>query len=718
MNITTQALCYLAAWDAGSTPSGGMIHEDMLRSCNLDYSWSSLERVDAFLDALRPALGMDYHTFLDAQENYNLLYFLAFYVGEIRARTARTAMRWATWNELLREHPDSQVFGKGFHSSVVQMNPGVFLPLASIVSRLFDEEQTKSVHFSAGIGMEKFPRPPADQRLAPVSPQSLVPNFSRALDQLPPLERALFLEKAWPSWMAQDPLDKLRQDVPVLMKKGRVVWGHVVQANTGLIEGKVEGAPLEVLYDPRGLIPHEALGDMARMLFNLKGKQTNDPGLQRYADHLQKEVSRLFDWRTPASFLPYPLHASTTYISRRWLPGGRLVNPLLPLVVSEHCRGSAVLTPSRLWPADYREAWMNAIGAPPSAPSPAAPAQPRAVVAAKRTVLPTASAIADREAEKRRSAKRSSFVVYALIALVVVWPLFHGVQYVASLMHTHRDLAEARKAFTTQIAYEMDSQAMQTPPKSVFRKVMYSAPAGSLGAYVSPDPADGTKHPAIIWLTGGDSNSVGDVWVRGPDDDEETASAYRDAGIVMMFPSLRGGNDNPGKREGFYGEVDDVLAAFDYLSKLPYVDPTRIYLGGHSTGGTLALLTAEVRNPFRAVFAFGPASDIRSYPAGVFPADFTRRDKKEAELRSPGTWLASIKGRVYVIEGAEQPGNVQAFDDMASRLQRLSPKGPPQGSLKMILVPTKTHYSVLAPENKQIAASILRDAATTSTFDL
>ena len=32
-----------------------------------------------------------------------------------------------------------------------------------------------------------------------------------------------------------------------------------------------------------------------------------------------------------------------------------------------------------------------------------------------------------------------------------------------------------------------------------------------------------------------------------------------------------------------------------FLAKQDYVDPKRIYLGGHSTGGTLALLTAETR---------------------------------------------------------------------------------------------------------------------------
>lgn len=717
MKITAQALCYLAAWDSGLTPSGGMIHEDRLRACSLGYSWDSLKRIDAFLDELRPELGIDYHTFLDTQENYNLLYFLAFYIGEVRARTARTPMRWATWDELLKELPSCDVFGKGFHSSAVQMSPGVFLPLASIVSRLFDEWQTKSVHFSARLGMEKFPTPPGSVSLPPVSPQTLVANYPQAFAQLPLMERTIYLEKGWPSWVAQDPLDRLREDMPRLMQKGRVVWGHIVQANRGLFEGKVEGAPLEVLYDPRGLFPQEALGNLAGMLYQLKGKQTDDPELKRYADHLQKETSRLFDWRTPASFVPYPLHASTTYINRHWLPGGRLVNPLIPLVVSEHYPGGVAMAPSHVWPAEYKERWMKTIVAAPPAHRPA-PGRPSAT--ATRTVLPTEMARAAKAAKQQKTARVVKPVVlmfFAVMALSGVWQLLHGFASITSSWHSHRDLAEARKPFTTQISYDMDSQAMPIPPEAVFRKVTYPAPSGSLGAYLSPDPADGGKHPAIIWLTGGDCNSVGNVWRRGADDDEETASAYREAGIVMMFPSLRGGNDNPGRHEGFYGEVDDVLAAFDYLSKQPYVDPTRIYLGGHSTGGTLALLTAEVKNPFRAVFAFGPVSDIRRYGRDLFPVNLNEYDSKEIELRSPGTWLASTKGRVYIIEGAEQPSNASSFEDMEKRLENMGSKGPPHGSLEMILVPMKNHYSVLAPENKQIAASILRDGPANAAFE-
>ena len=167
----------------------------------------------------------------------------------------------------------------------------------------------------------------------------------------------------------------------------------------------------------------------------------------------------------------------------------------------------------------------------------------------------------------------------------------------AKTEHTgHVERGEARVRDSPWSEQDREGPPDQPPPK-VFSLVRYKSPAGDLAAYLTPDRGDGAKHPAIVWITGGDCNSIGDVWKDAPRKNDQTASAYRKAGIVLMFPSLRGGNDNPGRREGFLGEVDDVLAAADYVAAQPYVDPRRIYLGGHSTGGTLAMLVAEVVGP-------------------------------------------------------------------------------------------------------------------------
>ena len=264
-------------------------------------------------------------------------------------------------------------------------------------------------------------------------------------------------------------------------------------------------------------------------------------------------------------------------------------------------------------------------------------------------------------------------------------------------------LADARKGFATKLAKQSRSgERVDEPPANVFRKIQYDAPVGKCAAYLSPDLLkDDAKRPAIIWITGGDCNTIGDVWKRAPSSDDQTASQYRDAGLVMMFPSLRGGNENPGVQENFYGEVDDVLAAFEHLAKVYYVDPTRIYLGGHSTGGSLVMLVAAMPNKFRAVFSFGPAEDISGYDSR-YRAAVNMSDAKEVELRSPGRWLHSITVPTFVFEG--DSGNVRSLQAM----QRASTNPKAQ----FFPVRGANHFSVLAPVNKLIAQKITADTGT------
>lgn len=170
-----------------------------------------------------------------------------------------------------------------------------------------------------------------------------------------------------------------------------------------------------------------------------------------------------------------------------------------------------------------------------------------------------------------------------------------------------QSLADARRGHDAGVVGRSQSDdAPATPPAGTFNLVRYPAPPGELAAYLTPAPKGTDKHAAIVWIGGGDSAAIGDMWSEQDPKNDQSASAFRKAGIVLMVVSLRGGNDNPGEREGLYGEVDDVKAAGDFLARLPYVDPARIYLGGHSTGGTLVLLTMATTTQFRAAFAFGP----------------------------------------------------------------------------------------------------------------
>jgi dienelactone hydrolase len=269
-------------------------------------------------------------------------------------------------------------------------------------------------------------------------------------------------------------------------------------------------------------------------------------------------------------------------------------------------------------------------------------------------------------------------------------------------------LADARRGFSTKLLRKnrIDEPAPDPPPQ-IFRAIKYPSPIGELAAYVSPSPGDAKRHPAVIWIFGGFSNSTGETaWEPGSADNDQSASAFRKAGIIMMYPSLRGGNDNPGFIEGFYGEVDDIVAAADYVKKLEYVDPKRVYLGGHSTGGTLALLVAESTNSFRAVFSFGPVADLRGYGSKNLPFDGS--DRRELELRAPGWWLQAIHNPTYVFEGTDPRSNIEELESL-SRTNR-------NPLIHFLPVKGANHFSLLAPITRSIAAKILRDEGPSSNI--
>jgi acetyl esterase/lipase len=262
-------------------------------------------------------------------------------------------------------------------------------------------------------------------------------------------------------------------------------------------------------------------------------------------------------------------------------------------------------------------------------------------------------------------------------------------------------LVEARRGFQTKlIRQESAHEPVPEPPDNLFRIVHYESPAGKMAAYLSPAPSGGQKGPAIIWITGGDCNTIDEgCWKDSPPSNDQTAGAFRKAGISMMFPSLRGGNDNPGVKEGFLGEVDDVLAAREYLARQEFVDPERIYLGGHSTGGTLVFLVAACSDRFRAVFSFGPVADVRGYGPQYVPFDTS--NLREAELRAPVLWVHSVRSPLFVFEGTEQPGNLDALHALAGASKNpLAHFYPVKGA---------SHFNILAPTNHVLASKILRD---------
>ncbi len=277
-----------------------------------------------------------------------------------------------------------------------------------------------------------------------------------------------------------------------------------------------------------------------------------------------------------------------------------------------------------------------------------------------------------------------------------------------ALVERYDSFAEAHDAFTTTLAREEnDNYSIPEPPEGLFDLVSFSSKVGDLAAYVSSDPGDGQKHPLIIWVVGGWGNGIDDFpWCYPAWDNDQTGSAFWQSGLLTMYPSFRGGSGNPGHYEALFGEVDDIVSAYEYAASLPYVDPDRIYLGGHSTGATRALLASEYTDKFRAVFCFGAVDEVKYHNNSQFTFDTENED--EFTMRSPIHWLDNIKSPTFLIEGRD--GNSENLERMTAATDNENIHG--------YVIEGADHFSTLAPLTRVAAAKILADTGASCSISI
>jgi dipeptidyl aminopeptidase/acylaminoacyl peptidase len=135
------------------------------------------------------------------------------------------------------------------------------------------------------------------------------------------------------------------------------------------------------------------------------------------------------------------------------------------------------------------------------------------------------------------------------------------------------------------------------------RRTEYASGTDLVPAYVfTPRPFDpGKRYPGLIVVHGG--------WHSRLDWHFFDLLAYAvGKGYVVVFPeyhSSSGYGETNHKSNFGNTDIADVLAAADYLERLPGVDPARLGIYGHSRGGMLTLMAIE-----RAPTKFKAAVDV------------------------------------------------------------------------------------------------------------
>jgi dipeptidyl aminopeptidase/acylaminoacyl peptidase len=126
--------------------------------------------------------------------------------------------------------------------------------------------------------------------------------------------------------------------------------------------------------------------------------------------------------------------------------------------------------------------------------------------------------------------------------------------------------------------------------------------------------------PAILFIHGGmvtrSAETLKDHLLNGAN-----PSRFLAAGYVVVSITYRSRDDDP--QSGVSRE--DSLAAFEYLRRLPFVDPRSIVVYGCSGGGDLALEIAAATTEVCAIVPEEPASFIF---AGIFNAKFPKSGER------------------------------------------------------------------------------------------
>jgi dipeptidyl aminopeptidase/acylaminoacyl peptidase len=137
-------------------------------------------------------------------------------------------------------------------------------------------------------------------------------------------------------------------------------------------------------------------------------------------------------------------------------------------------------------------------------------------------------------------------------------------------------------------------------------------------------------------------------------------------------------------------------AALDFiLAKVPNINPDQVYIAGHSSAATLALLVAEQEPRIKACAAFAPITDVEARLAEVAPQlDRALPGYREfLQTSSPKTHAETLKCPVLLFHADDDENvPVNQCTDFAAQLKKANPH------VTLVSTPKGGHYDSMIRE--------------------
>jgi dipeptidyl aminopeptidase/acylaminoacyl peptidase len=261
----------------------------------------------------------------------------------------------------------------------------------------------------------------------------------------------------------------------------------------------------------------------------------------------------------------------------------------------------------------------------------------------------------------------------------------------------YASLSDARKAIPTKLTRQgpppENEWEPETPPDGV-KEVTYKSGSLELKGWLGV-PEGAQNCPALVFAHGGFAFAGSDF---------DTVAYWVRAGWVVFVPTLRAENGGPGNYDLFYGEIDDLIAAGNYVARLKEVDPKAVFVAGHSVGGTRAVLASMLPGPFCAAAGVGAATDVGAWLEGqeeLAPFDISNED--EIYVRSPRYHVRSIHMPVILVRGKMEYWNWAMTDQFVTDAKTA-------GKDVTSIVVTGDHFTCLSQAMREVQAAFSKIA--------
>ncbi len=176
--------------------------------------------------------------------------------------------------------------------------------------------------------------------------------------------RADRFKKPFSYWLTFDfRFDRQIRDQRILLERGNVVWGAIIQANQDLFQPRGQFAilPAAIIYsaDPVYDADIGLLIAQAHSMYDLKGR-TCTPEMQAFGNKLANEMVADIKLPIPTGFTDgVQCYYSTLLIPRAHLPENHLANGFFPILIAPQETKAVMVLPKWYWDPELTEAWSE-----------------------------------------------------------------------------------------------------------------------------------------------------------------------------------------------------------------------------------------------------------------------------------------------------------------------------------------------------------------------